>query len=471
MSHEFEKKVVDFCEKHEIFPEKNKGNVLVALSGGGDSVALLFVLLRIRKVFDITVEAAHLNHSLRGQESAGDENFCREICRELGVHITVEILREGEITQNKESVETTARNIRMAFLLRVADDRNIARIATGHTMDDQAETILYRIMRGTGPSGLAGILPVRDGLWVRPLLGVTRQEARDYLESENISFREDSTNTNTVFCRNRIRHEMIPFIREHFSPGITGVISRLTELSRVQENYLNERMLEAYQDCCVLETPFKILLDKRKYLDYHKALKQRVVRHCLDILEGAGRDTDMNEIENVLDLFARDNGIIDITASIRCGAGRRTAVFIRSMEQYDPLPLELYGETVLPMGDGRIIAERARKNIHVDGCRTVLVCPHIIKRYGELSVGTVKRGEFMIPFGMSEAVKVRDIISSVSIPKILRDSILVVRAGAVPVWICGVRASECLRITKAEEGTEKREEPLLLTFMDGICWS
>jgi len=471
MFQEFEKKVIDFCVKHELFPRQHKGNILVALSGGGDSVALLYVLTRIRNVFGKTIEAAHLNHSLRGQESIEDENFCGELCSELGIHITIERLMEGEISRNKNSVETAAREARMAFLERVAVDRNCAGIATGHTMDDQAETLLQRILRGTGPSGLSGILPIRDGFWVRPLLGVSRHETRDYLNRDGISFCEDSTNTDTVYFRNRIRHEMIPFIKERFSPGVSVVIARLAELSMEQEDYLNRKMMEAFRDCCILENSSKIILDNRKFVDYHKVIKQRVVRHCLELLEGAGRDTDMKEVENILDLFARKNGTIDITASLRCGVDSRIAAFVWRWELFNPLPLDISGETVIPMGDGRIIAEKTRKKTHTDGRMTVLVSPEITKKYGTLSIGPARRGEFMTPFGMSESVKIRDIISASSLPKVLRDSVPVVRAGGVPVWIPGIRSSECLRIPEAEGGLRKTGKPLLLTYKDGICWT
>ena len=467
MLKKFEKEVVEYCTQHRLFPEKSGKTVLVALSGGGDSVALLTVLLKAGNLLGISVEAAHLNHSLRGGESGKDESFCRDLCSRLGIHLTVERLREGEIAGSKDSIETAARELRLAFLKQTAVERKAVRIATGHTLDDQVETVLHRILRGTGPSGLAGILPSRDNLCVRPLLGMGREKIRGYLEDEGIPFREDSTNRDTAFFRNRIRHELIPFLKSRFSPGVKVVVSRLAELSRIQENYLAEITLEAFQNCCLHEDSIKILLDKRKFIDYHKVVKQLIIRHCLEILEGSGRDTDMDEVENILSLFSRDHGSADITSSLQCGVGRDTAAFIRRSEPYEPIPLKLPGETVIPAGCERIIAEKVRNNTKADGSMTVLVSPGIAVKYGDISIGQVKRGESMVPFGMREEVKIRDLISASPLPKVLRHTVLVVRAGAMPIWIPGIRSSECLRIPGSEMGTD---EALLLTYKDGIRW-
>ena len=234
MYSDFEKKIMEYCFEHKMFP---RGKVLVALSGGGDSVALLHLLIKISDDFGISIEAAHLNHSLRGKESDKDESFCRDLCSSLNIPLTVERLKAGEISLNEGSIETAAREARMAFLKRAAMRGNIIRIATGHTLDDQAETILQRMIRGTGPTGLTGILPVRENLWVRPVLCAYREEVRNYLDRMGISYREDSTNQDTSFFRNRIRHELLPLLRERFSPNITSVLSRMSELARIQEDY------------------------------------------------------------------------------------------------------------------------------------------------------------------------------------------------------------------------------------------
>ncbi|MFC1692985.1 tRNA lysidine(34) synthetase TilS [Candidatus Latescibacterota bacterium] len=467
---EFEQKVSTYCKKYSLFPDNVKSTVLVALSGGGDSVALLHVLNRIKDEFDLTIEAAHLNHSLRGEESAEDENFCVKLCKDLGIQLTVERLHPCEIPKSPDSVETAARNTRIAFLQRIAEDHNAERIATGHTLNDQAETVIQRLLRGTGPSGLVGILPIRDDLWIRPLLMVTRDETRDYLETLGITFREDSTNSDTSFFRNRIRHELIPSIKEHFSPNITAVIGRLAELSRIREEYLEKLMMDAFRDCCILENRYKILLDKIKLINYHKVLKQLVVRYCLRRLEGAGRNADMDEVTNTLDLLNSESGTIDITSSLKCGAGKNTAAFVMHTDHYDPVPLELPGETVIPMGGGSIITEKASTNTLVDGRMTVLVSIDLARKYGTLTVGPLRSGELMSPFGLNREVKIRDLVSASPLPKVLRELAPVVRAGAVPIWIPGLRSSEYLRIPDYGSRQSMSGDILYMTLKDGIKW-
>ncbi len=216
---EFEESVVRYAKDHGLFPEP--GMVLVALSGGGDSVALLRCLLAIKDEFGIIVRAAHLNHALRGEESDGDDAFCRSLCDTLGVPLTIGRLPEGVLVGTGESLETSARLARREFLLASARDLGACGIATGHTYDDRAETVLQRMIRGTGTSGIAGILPA-SGMFVRPLLGSTRMSVRGYLTVMSAIWREDSTNTDTRMFRNRIRHELMPLLESNslrVSPG------------------------------------------------------------------------------------------------------------------------------------------------------------------------------------------------------------------------------------------------------------
>ncbi|MCE5251696.1 tRNA lysidine(34) synthetase TilS [bacterium] len=466
MCDEFEKKVSEFCRLHGLFSDGD--TVLAALSGGGDSVCLLTVLVRLKEEFGITVEAAHFNHSLRGDESDRDEVFCRELCSRMNIHLTVLRIPEGELARRKGSLETAAREARIAFLEHTCAARNLNRIATGHTLDDQAETVLQRILRGTGPAGLRGILPSRDA-WVRPLLWAERSEIRRYLSSSGIGFREDSSNTDTAFFRNRIRLELMPLLERSFSPNIRGCLTRLAELSATQENFLLERMMAAFHVCCIHADAYKILLDKPAFMGYHKVLRQRMVRYCLEKLEGAGRDTDMDEVETILDRIADGSEGHDITAGIHCEAGDRTVTFAAPVSDYGPVPLNIPGETVIPGDGGVIVSDTAAPDSVVDGRVRIRVSTALMEKYGNLTIGQVKRGEFMTPFGLKRPVKIRDIMSSVSLPKVLRRAMPVVRAGAMAVWIPGLKSSEYLRIDEKERNG-KTGESIILRLKNGLQW-
>ncbi|MFC1508997.1 tRNA lysidine(34) synthetase TilS [Candidatus Omnitrophota bacterium] len=464
MNASFQKKVIDFCEQHSLFTTGDA--VLVSLSGGGDSVGLLHVLYGLREQFGISLEAAHLNHSLRGKESDEDERFCRKLCKHVGIHLTVLKLPEGEITQKKESIETAARDARRSFLLKTICERGLSKSATGHTVDDQAETILQRIMRGTGPSGLQGMSPCSD-LVVRPLLGVSRDEVRCFLSEHGILYREDSSNEDTAFYRNRIRHGLIPYMQQNFSPAVAEALSRLGELSFVRESYLKEQAHVAFSACCIHKDSNKILLDNQTFMGYHKVMRQLVVRQCLKLLEGEGRDTDMNEIEHVLRLVQKKHGIHDITSEIRCEAGEKNVVFSLPATSYTPLPLNVPGETVIPMDGGKITAEERVNGSDADGKVSVVVNPCIAEKYGDLTVGLIKSGERMTPSGMGTPVKIRDILSAASLPELVRDSIPVIRVGGIAVWIPGIRSSELL---KTGPQRKDKNKSVKLTFSDGLQW-
>ena len=205
--------------------------VLAALSGGADSVALLRALLAL----GYPVRAFHLNHCLRGAESDRDETFCRALCERLGVPLTVERIDVRAQTAG-EGIEAAARRIRYERLAAAAQG---AKIATAHTADDNLETMLFHLARGTGPKGLAGIPPVRGDI-IRPLIGAERAQVEAYLAELGQDFVTDSTNLSDDYTRNRIRHEVVPVLRQ-LNPSVCGAAARLGGLLRQDEAYLHEQ--------------------------------------------------------------------------------------------------------------------------------------------------------------------------------------------------------------------------------------
>lgn len=213
-------------------------DVVCAVSGGADSVALLHWLWRNREMLEITVTAAHYNHSLRGEASDGDEAFVRGLCASWGVPLTV---GRGDVAaysrQRGMSIEEAARQLRYEFLL-----AQPGYIAVAHNADDQVETVLLNLLRGTGLRGLCAMEPQRGRL-VRPLLAVTRREIEAYLEEHSLPHREDATNGEDDALRNRLRHSVIPLLRQE-NPNLAGTVGRMTELLRRDEAYLTDRTEE-----------------------------------------------------------------------------------------------------------------------------------------------------------------------------------------------------------------------------------
>jgi tRNA(Ile)-lysidine synthase len=231
--------------------------LLVAVSGGADSVALLCGLSELRQELSLDIHAAHLDHMLRGPDSAADALWVKELCDQLSVPCIVErvdiaALRSG----TKQTLEEAARRARYDFLERTADDRNCTDILLAHTADDQAETILHHILRGTGIAGLRGIPRERwlspERRLVRPLLETRRAEIEDWLRERNQDYRQDASNFDPAFTRNRLRHELFPLLQINYNPQVIPALLRLGRQAREMEEVL-ERFAEDFLPGSILE--------------------------------------------------------------------------------------------------------------------------------------------------------------------------------------------------------------------------
>lgn len=224
------------CRREELFSVGER--VVCGVSGGADSMAMLWCLCAVREELGITVSAAHFNHKLRGAESDRDEAFVRDFCRTHGIELTVESAEvAAHAKKTGKSVEAAARELRYAFLEKLPFDK----IATAHTADDNAETVLHHLLRGSGLRGLCGIPPKRGRL-VRPVLTVGRADILDYLRAEHIPWVEDSTNAVDDCTRNRLRHGVIPLLKRE-NPNLTAQLSAQSALLRAEDAYLDEQAL------------------------------------------------------------------------------------------------------------------------------------------------------------------------------------------------------------------------------------
>lgn len=262
--------------------------VVVAVSGGPDSVALLYVLveLRERRYPSLRLHVAHMNHQLRGAESDQDEDFVRALADHFGLAFTatrrnVRALAERE----RRNLEEIARRERYRFLRHTATEVEAARIATGHTLTDQAETILMRLVRGAGGEGLSGIHPVVDDLIVRPLLGVTREEVLAYCESVGATYRMDRSNWDPTRTRNRIRHEILPRMKA-LNPEVEMALGRAAEHLRRDETYFDLMVSQLLPGCLRMRDSKTLCLSVVQCEALHPAIRRRLLRAVLCRLRG-----------------------------------------------------------------------------------------------------------------------------------------------------------------------------------------
>ena len=276
--------------------------LLVALSGGPDSVALTHLLLELQRDGDVVVAGlAHFNHQLRGAEADQDEAFCRAMAASLDLPIEVgraDVRATARATGR--SIEDIARDLRYAFLEQAADRVRADAIAVAHSLDDQAETFLLRLVRGSGSRGLAAILP-RAGRVIRPLLEISREDLRAYASDRGLLSRDDPSNRDLSIPRNRVRHELIAYLEREFNPGINRVLSREAALAREDEDYLQRQAIDLARTIVLPTKGGKTEIDTVALGSLHPALASRVVRNALTV-RAHGRFVGSDHVERLLRL-------------------------------------------------------------------------------------------------------------------------------------------------------------------------
>jgi tRNA(Ile)-lysidine synthase len=291
-------RVQSFALRHSLWQPETR--LVVALSGGSDSVALLHILKDLHDGGELRLDAAaHVNHGIRGAAADEDEQFCRHLCAALDVPF--EVTREDVpalARRDRTSIEVAARRARRAFLLAVLASRGADSVATAHTRDDQAETVLMRLVRGAGLNGAAGIAP-RRGAIVRPLLGCGREELRAHLAARGQAWREDATNADVSMPRNRVRHEILPQLEKHFNPQARVALARFAEMAREDEDSLAREAAAAAVHVIGRDTD-RIRLNGVVLTRLPLAVARRVARAAL---ESAGYSQPTSrDIETVIDV-------------------------------------------------------------------------------------------------------------------------------------------------------------------------
>jgi tRNA(Ile)-lysidine synthase len=294
-------RVAETVRRYRMFePGQHVG---IAVSGGADSVCLLHVLLELAPQWDLRLSVLHLNHGLRGEESRQDEQFVREMAARLGLPATV---RAVDVAASEDNLEQAARHARLTFFREQLAAGDMARIATGHTSNDQAETVLFRFLRGSGGAGLAAIRPVTaDGL-VRPLLDASRAEVEQYLRDRGIPWREDSTNAILQFARNRIRHQLLPQLAREWNPAIGETLHRAADWALAEEEYWSAEI--GHYAHSLIERDGAVLLPVRDVRELPSAVARRLVRHALERAKGDLRGLDFVHISGVVKLASSPLG-------------------------------------------------------------------------------------------------------------------------------------------------------------------
>jgi tRNA(Ile)-lysidine synthase len=286
-------KIKQTASKHRMLSPGDR--VVVAVSGGPDSVCLLRALLSLAPEYGLKLHIAHLDHRFRGSESAAEAAFVAELAKQLGISSTVESRDVPTYCAERGlSAQAGAREVRYRFLRQVADAAGANRIALGHTANDQAETLLMRLIRGAGAAGLSAIPPVRDCI-IRPLIDVTREEIMTYLKENGQDFVTDPSNLKPIYTRNRVRQEVLPVL-ERFNPRVVEALASAAEVLR-DEDAAMEALLAPFMAGAVQQEAGAVRIDRAMFNGLLPALRRRVLRNALSLACGSGT-TDLSSVQS-----------------------------------------------------------------------------------------------------------------------------------------------------------------------------
>ena len=420
--------------------------VLVAVSGGPDSVVLLHALHNLSKELDISLHVAHLNHMIRGDESNVDEDFMRNLAHTYQIPITTKRVdvpaMRGELGIGEEEA---ARLARYKFLQDTATELGTQRIATGHNADDRAESVLLNIIRGCGIDGLASIKPVNGNI-IRPLIETTREDIEQYIAANALPYRVDATNLDTTYARNRIRHELLPLLQNEYNPQIKQALLRLADIAAEQAD-----MVQALAECARQAVLREGILDAGLLADLPLALQAQVIRDEIRRVKGDLVDVTYEQVQDVIKGLRYAE---DFTVNLPTGdlfvtrKGDSLCVWRRE----EPASIEPF-ECAISM-DGETRIEAAGLTLK---CETVenpkpaklplneaLIDLDSIK--GKLTARNPRPGDRIVPMGMAGSKKLQDVFVDKKVPKAQRARAVVVCDEEKMLWVAGVVASELGRV-------------------------
>lgn len=407
-------------------------HVLVALSGGADSVALLTILCRARDSGMLSVSAAHFEHGIRGDESLGDAEFCRQLCLDMGVTFVPGRANVPEIARRTgEGLETCARRLRHRFLDETAQILDAELIALAHHLDDQAETVLMHLLRGSGPDGATGMRRVSGKLY-RPLLSVRKADITEFLRTEGIPWREDSTNAVADNPRNQLRLEAIPAIERAYPAGMRA-IARFAENMAVENDYVS-RMTDKFMDARVEALPHGWRIDFSG--DCEEALLRRAVRRL------CGPDLTSAKLGELMEF----SSTCDVVNGLRAAVCAGFMYITRRFDAPEPQLLKLDGTTEL----AGICSIRCQSAAPVPE-KTLKSAQVLSKSALEGAVlRTRMEGDRIAPLGMNGTKSLSDYMTDLRIDRPLRDVTPIVAKGREVLWVVGFGISQLCAL----DGTE-----------------
>lgn len=432
--------------------------VLVAVSGGADSIVLLQVLYELQERLQISLAVAHLDHQLRGEESRKDAQFVAQRAKELDLPLVLESLdTPSYIEKYKLSVEEGAREVRYGFLESAARRVKADKIALGHNKNDQVETFLIHLIRGAGVEGLKGMSPVR-GKYIRPLIECSGKEVREFARIRELKFREDRTNLESKYLRNKVRLELLPLLNE-YRLNILDRIAHTEEILRKATSYLEQVSKAALERATTLEDGARLILNRRRLLKQGEIIKEMIIREAIRRVKGDLRDVRFAHIQAVLEKLEGDGSRSELSLPGKLLFQRRgeQVMFAKSPKRERPrkyeFPLSLEKENVLKEIGWKFSFKLKDANVralkHSNSLQELIDRD---KMEGPLIVRNRREGDRFRPLGMRGSKKLKDFFIDAKVPQWQRDEVPLLCDQNGVIWVVGMRLSEDYKV-----GSETRE--------------
>ncbi len=452
-------KVARFIQDNHLIAGHDK--ILLAVSGGLDSVALLDIFSRLKSELKLELAVVHVHHGIRGDEADEDLEFVKSLSKEYNLPFYKKKVAAKTFAKSKKlSLEESARILRYQAFEEFLTKSKFSKLATAHTANDQAETVMDHFLRGSGSLGMQGMQKKR-GVFIRPLLELAREDLERYAEENKLTFREDSSNEDLKFRRNRIRRELIPYLEEHFNPNLIATLNRTARIFSETESVLESVSEEAFKSLVSLQKKNEIILEIEGFLGYFKSIQKYVLFRACKALEINRNDLSFDKLDKLLGVIAERKAgkRIDINKDFQLLVDHDCILITgKAPNQIPGFKFDLLKSSALKFGAYELRWSISKKEEPVEFNKNKQIEFLDFDKTGHsLCVRTFHPGDRFIPLNFNGQKKIADYFSDRKIPHRLREVTPILESPAGIVWLCGHCIDNRFRVRKKTEKLLKLE--------------
>lgn len=445
-----DKKVLKTIEEHSLI--KKNDNIIIGVSGGPDSMFLLSILYKLKKILNFNIVVCHINHGVRGIESDGDEEFVKKKCDELNIPChSIKVNMDEYAKEHNLTSEEAGRELRYRFFRKILANYGEGSIAVAHNKNDQAETLLMRFIRGTGIDGLKG-MEYQNGDVIRPILDIERYEIEEYISNNSIPVRIDKTNKMDIYRRNSIRLNLIPSIQKEYNPSIIDTLYRTSRIMKRDSEFINSYTLDIFNRNVEIVNENRVKIKTDNLLNYHIAIQYRIIRLSIEKILGHLKGIEEVHIES----------IINLTINNTTGKRIRISNNLEAYINYDDLILQIKDNMKVEKFryELQLDKENHIPELNIDISLQIIegkieninTKEMFIKYFdydkieGDLFIKTRDPGDRFKPLGMKGTKKLKDYFIDEKVPREERDKTPLIYDREGILWVVGYRISEDYKI-------------------------